>query len=72
MLKNDKDQGFAAFPTYPVVLMLKGTSRRSLFAGFGCTNDMTGASSDVTDFSKMVGSDRAPGLPAFDPNRAVS
>ncbi|KAG8723223.1 hypothetical protein FRC09_004205 [Ceratobasidium sp. 395] len=47
------DQGFVAFPTYPVVLMLKG------------------ASSDVTDFSKMVGSDRAPGLPAFDPNRAI-
>ncbi|KAG8767343.1 hypothetical protein FRC12_006303 [Ceratobasidium sp. 428] len=47
------DQAFVAFPTYPVVLMLKG------------------ASADVTDFSKMVGSDRAPGLPAFDPNRAI-
>ncbi|KAG8710405.1 hypothetical protein FRC08_017205 [Ceratobasidium sp. 394] len=47
------DKGFVAFPTYPVVLMLKG------------------ASSDVTDFSKMVGSDRAPGLPAFDPKRAI-
>ncbi|QRW09965.1 peroxisomal dehydratase [Ceratobasidium sp. AG-Ba] len=47
------DERFVAFPTYPVVLMLKG------------------ASSDVTDFSKMVGSDRAPGLPEFDPNRAI-
>ncbi|KAF8603348.1 peroxisomal dehydratase [Ceratobasidium sp. AG-I] len=47
------DKGFVAFPTYPVVLMLKG------------------ANPDVTDFSKVVGSDRAPGLPAFDPNRAI-
>lgn len=32
---------------------------------------IVGAHPDVTDFSKVVGSDRAPGLPAFDPNRAV-
>ncbi|CAE6476891.1 unnamed protein product [Rhizoctonia solani] len=47
------DKNFKAFPTYPVVLMLKG------------------AESDVNDFSKAVGSDRAPGLPKFDPNRAI-
>ncbi|ELU41288.1 maoC-like domain-containing protein [Rhizoctonia solani AG-1 IA] len=39
--------------------MLKGLSRPS------------GAESDVNDFSKAVGSDRAPGLPKFDPNRAI-
>ncbi|CAE6431222.1 unnamed protein product [Rhizoctonia solani] len=47
------DKNFKAFPTYPVVLMLKG------------------AESDVNDFSKAVGGDRAPGLPKFDPNRAI-
>jgi peroxisomal enoyl-CoA hydratase 2 len=30
-----------------------------------------GAAEDVTDFSKVVGSDSSPNLPKFDPNRAV-
>ncbi|KAF8752829.1 Alcohol dehydrogenase GroES-like domain [Rhizoctonia solani] len=69
------DNNFKAFPTYPVVLMLKGLSRPSGPAprNESLTNwyRWTGAESDVNDFSKAVGSDRAPGLPKFDPNRAI-
>jgi len=44
---------FAPFPTYPVVLSLKGDNE------------------DVTDFSKVLGKDEIPGLPKFNPERAV-
>ncbi|KZO99228.1 peroxisomal dehydratase [Calocera viscosa TUFC12733] len=44
---------FAPFPTYPVVLSLKGDAE------------------DVTEFSKVLGRDEIPGLPKFDPERAV-
>jgi len=44
---------FAPFPTYPVVLSLKGDAE------------------DVTDFSKVLGKDEIPGLPKFNPERAV-
>ncbi|EJU01567.1 peroxisomal dehydratase [Dacryopinax primogenitus] len=44
---------FAPFPTYPVVLSLKGDAE------------------DVTDFSKILGQDNVPGLPTFNPERAV-
>ncbi|KZT50303.1 peroxisomal dehydratase [Calocera cornea HHB12733] len=44
---------FAPFPTYPVVLSLKGDAE------------------DVTLFSKVLGRDEIPGLPKFNPERAV-
>jgi len=45
--------GFAPFPTYPVVLSLKGDHE------------------DVTDFNKVVGQDKIPGIPKLSPERAV-
>ncbi|QRW22763.1 Multicopper oxidase [Rhizoctonia solani] len=71
------EQGIEAFETAnDITRGCMDKTRYAVYAlGIGAKADeleyVYGAESDVNDFSKAVGSDRAPGLPKFDPNRAI-
>ena len=65
------DPSFAAFPTYPVVLFLKGLIHpESLYQSL--FTPVTGADQDVVNFTDHIrGSNTIKGLPTFDPRRIV-